>query len=63
MISIQELDSLPFSEASPDAIARKLNPRPKSANYPDWKLCGKHGIWFLFQCARCSGDLMPYGAL
>jgi len=61
MISIQELDSVPLSEATPDAVARKLGPKPKSHSYPDWRLCRRHGLWFLFDCVRCSGTVMMYG--
>lgn len=63
MISMQELDSVLLSEASREALARKLNPKPKLATYPDWEYCGKHGMWFCFRCARCSGDLVYFGGL
>jgi hypothetical protein len=54
-ISVQELDSVRLSEAPSDAVTRKLGPKPTSANYPDWKHCGKHGLWFIFDCVLCSG--------
>ena len=57
MISPPELDSLPISEAPPDAVARKAGPKPKSSSYPDWSLCRRHGLWFLFHCPRCEGDI------
>jgi hypothetical protein len=41
-------------------LARRIKPKKKPVSYPDWKLCGRHGIWFCFQCERCSGTLMRY---
>jgi hypothetical protein len=63
MISLQELDSLPFSEASPEALAKRPKPRSKFVSYPDWKLCRRHGLWFCFQCPRCSGSMIECSGL
>jgi hypothetical protein len=54
------LDSVPLSEAPPEALARRLNPNTEPLQperLPDLARCSKHGLWFVFRCARCSGLL------
>jgi len=63
MISVQELDSLPLSEAPPDSVSTKLKPKREAASLPDWKYCKEHEMWFLFECLRCNGELIHYGEL